>query len=164
MTWWRQYKTAAESVFPQGAPSNGGELALQTYDALRNIPGGLTLKNAEYPILRVFASWPGDAKLDRTMKKPSKKNTADEEEKTVDEEDHPYDVDPHPLAALHMDNFKSLSREIGLQWFCGDVQRKEVIHVKRSAGSVSLDMRKSKRAREEPQEDVEMDDYTAASA
>jgi hypothetical protein len=168
LTWWCQYKTAAESVFPQGAPSNADELAPRTHDALRNIPSGLTVKNAEYPILRVFASWPGDAKLDRTTNKPSKKksskkNAADEEEKTVHEEDLLYDVDRHPLAALHMDNFKSLSRQMGVQWFCSDVQRKEVIHAKRSAGSVSLDMRKSKRAREEPREDVEVDDYTAAS-
>jgi len=126
LTWWRQYKTVAESVFPQGAPSNAGELALQTHDALQDIPCGLTVTNAEYPILRVFASWPGDAKLVQS-KKPSQKSSADNEGV---EENHQYDVDLHPLASLHLDNFNHVSKEIGLKWFCGDVEQKEVVHAK----------------------------------
>ena len=152
LTWWRQYKTAAESIFPWGAPSNAGELALQTRDALRDIPCGLTVTNAEYPILRVFASWPGKAMLYRS-KKPSQKSSADDEGV---EEKRRYDVDLHPLATLHLVNFNSVSEEMGLKWFCGDVEQKEVIHAKRSAGSAGLDMRKSKRAREQPMEDVKM--------
>ena len=150
LTWWRQHKTAEESVFPQGGPSNAGELALQTHDALRDIPCGLTVTNVKYPILRVFASYPGDAELDRS-KKLRKKSSADDEEVAS------CDVDSHPLAALDMVNFKSASKEIGLQWFCGDVEQREVVHAKRSACSVGLDMPKSKRAREQqPEEDVEM--------
>lgn len=110
------------------------------------------MTNAKYPILRVFASWPGDAKLDRSKEKPRQKNPAEGEEV---EEIAPYDVDPHPLATLHMVNFEHMSKAMGLQWFCGDVEQKEVVYAKRSA-SVGLDMRKSKRAREQPEEDVEM--------
>jgi len=83
LTWWRQHKPAAESAAPKGAPSNADELALQTHKALRDIPYGLTVTNAEYPILRVFASWPGDAKLDRSKKKPRQKSSAGDE--VVDE-------------------------------------------------------------------------------
>ncbi len=49
-----------------------------------------------------------------------------------------------------------MSKEIDLKWFCGDVEQKEVVHAKRSADREDLDMRKPKRAREQPEEDVEM--------
>jgi len=125
LTWWRQFKTVAESGFPQGAPKNASELAPRTHSALGEIPCGLTVTGAKYPILRVFASWPGDAKLHRS-KKPSQ--NADE--------DRRYDVDLHPLATLHLDNFNHMSKSMDLKWFLGDVEQKEVIHAKRLAGSM----------------------------
>ena len=40
---------------------------------MAKVPLGLKVKDAEYPVLRVFASWPGEAKLERTIAKKQRK-------------------------------------------------------------------------------------------
>jgi len=136
-----QYKTAAESIFPQGSPRNAPDLAVKTMNALREIPFGLTTTNAQFPILRVFASWPADANLDRTNPKPPKTTR-----KPAGKEDPPRkrDGDLHPLATLHLTNFVRMSQKMDINWFRGLVEQNEVIHLKRSAGE-DLDTQKSKR-------------------
>ena len=121
-----QYETAAESNFPQGGPQNAPDLAFKTMNALRDIPSGLTVTNNQFPILRVFASWPADAKLDRSKLEgdegvPRKKK----------------DDDSHPLATLHLANFVRMSKETDVKWFRGLVERNEVIHLKRKRGGDS---------------------------
>ena len=39
-------------------------------NALQGIPSGLTVTKAQFPILRVFASWPGDSNLNRSKPDP----------------------------------------------------------------------------------------------
>jgi hypothetical protein len=83
---------------------------------LAKIPLGLKVKGADYPVLRVFASWPGEAKLERT-----KKSSLDG-----------IDPDSHPLATLHLANFNSVGQELDQNWFQGDVEQKLVVHSKRA--------------------------------
>jgi hypothetical protein len=44
------------------------------------------------------------------------------------------------VAALHLDNFNRVSKEMDVNWFKGDVEQKEVVHLKRSARSAGLDI------------------------
>jgi hypothetical protein len=58
------------------------------------------------------------------------------------------DVDLHPLAALHLGNFNEVNMQLDINWFRGDVEQKEVVHFKRSANSVDLNVPgRRKRAR-----------------
>lgn len=79
----------------------GPDLAARTEYALANIPlrHSLKVKGARYPILRVFASWPGEAKLERTLGR--------------------VDPDRHPLANLHLGNFDKVRKELNRDWFQG---------------------------------------------
>lgn len=115
-------------------------------NALRDIPSGLTVTDAQFPILRVFASWPGDSNLERSKVKPPKKikarNPADDEDK----KDEKKDVDSHPLATLHLENFIRMSKEMDVNWFRGLVEKNEVIQLKRSIGE---DLSSWKRAKQQ---------------
>jgi hypothetical protein len=78
--------------------------------ALTKVEHSITIKNADYPVLRVFASYPADAKLDRTQDLNESKGSATKvDEDSVDVTD----LDPHPLATLHLDNFKKISDSLG---------------------------------------------------
>lgn len=82
---WVQHKTSDTAPFVSGA---NRQLATRTEDALANVPRGLIVEGAEYPVMRVFASWPGKVKS----------HWADEE------------CDGHPLAILHWENFKRIGK------------------------------------------------------
>ena len=111
-------------------------------NALRNIPFGLTMANTQFPILRVFASWPGDSNLNRSKLKKTKVRNPAGGENLVEVND----VDLHPLVTLHLENFIRMSKEMDINWFRGLVEQNEVIHLKRSA---SEDMDTRKRAKQQ---------------
>jgi hypothetical protein len=92
-----------------------------TKDALATIPPSCSLKveGADYPILRVFASWPGPAVLKRTLEKG--KSGAN-------------DPDRHPVATLHLDNFNKVIEELDRDWFQGVGQQTLVVSSKRARG------------------------------
>ena len=98
-----QYASADEAPFID--KHHGPDLAARTKDALANIPRrhSLKVKGAKYPILRVFASWPGEAKLERTLGR--------------------VDPDRHPLATLHLGNFDKVRKELDRNWFQGGGQQ-----------------------------------------
>jgi hypothetical protein len=108
--------------------------------------------------LRVFASWPGDAKLDRTLpnQQQNRKKTQARARRgpshstgqAAQDEELSHDTDLHPLATLHLDNFNQTSKQLDINWFRGDVEQKEVVHLKRLPGREDSDMsRRRKRAR-----------------
>jgi len=101
-------------------------------NALQSIPFGLTVTKAQFPILRVFASWPGDSKPNPP--KTMVTNPAGNEDPIGKK----IDVDLHPLATLHLENFIRMIKEIDVNWFRG---QNEVICLKRSANE-DLDTRK----------------------
>lgn len=70
---------------------------------MSNIPLGLKVNGAEYSVLRVFASLPGEAKLERTLE-------WDEDVGNVK------DPDGHPLATLHLANFKEGGEKLDEIW------------------------------------------------
>jgi hypothetical protein len=80
-----------------------------------NIPLGLRTKNANYPVLRVFASWPGEARLDR-FDTWNTTSTAD--------------PDKHPLATLQLAKFKKVGEELDQRWFQGHVESDIVVQLK----------------------------------
>ena len=108
----------------------GPKLAVRTEEALANIPlsRSLKLEGAKYPILRVFASWPGEAGLERTLGSGSW-----------------VDSDRHPLATLHMRNFKKVGAKLDRNWFQGAGQ--QVVPSKRASEEPESELPSRKRAR-----------------
>jgi hypothetical protein len=97
-----QHTTAATAPFIQGYSA----LAAKTMEVLASIPNGLKAEQTNYPVLRVFASWPGDAKLERTTiwKEEEKRQSQTMVEQGSDADPIP-DPDLHPLATLNPRNF-----------------------------------------------------------
>ena len=114
----------------------GSELANSTKEALKNIPRGLKARGADYPVLRVFASWPGEAKLERT-------------------DEWPGDADKHPLACLHLENFEEVGYKLDADWFRRDLLEK-VISSKEKVISPKEKVTSSKHVREEEEEDSDL--------
>jgi hypothetical protein len=98
------------------------------------IEHSITIPNAPYPVLRIFASWPADAKLDRTQDlKKSKggkatKSRAKVDENSVDVTDS--DADLHPLATLHLHNFNNISGMLAKSWYRNDTEQTVVVFAK----------------------------------
>jgi hypothetical protein len=95
----------------------------------------ITIANTLYPVLRIFASWPADAKLNRTEgTQDLKKSKVREVTKTraeVDEDNvDVIDPDPHPLAALHLDNFNNINNMLAKSWYMNDTEQMAVVFVK----------------------------------
>ena len=102
----------------------------ETKNALTNIPHGLTIEGAEHSVLRVFASWPAEAELERTLK-PLKIT----------------DLDQHPLAALNLETFESISKGLDLEWIRMDVEQNVAVYRKRAREEQESESRLQKRAR-----------------
>src|SRR5258708_1598349 len=109
-----QYATANAAPLINKADS---ELAARTKTALENLPSGVEVKGADYPVLRIFASWPGEAGLDRTGEWKL---------------GAPIDPDGHPLATLHLTNFRNVGKTLFQKWFGRDVEEKLVVKLKRA--------------------------------
>ena len=85
------------------------------------IEHSISINNADYPVLRIFASYPADAKLDRTQDvNESKGQGVDEDDVDVT------DPDPHPLATLRLDNFEENSKMFAKSWYRNDTEQKVV--------------------------------------
>jgi len=67
---------------------------------LAGIQGSLEVKGADYSILRVFASWPGEPAGDIEV------------------------PDQHPFATLNLGKFTSITTELSPTWFQGGVKPK----------------------------------------
>jgi len=68
---------------------------------------------AAYPVLRVFASWPEDPELERSL-----------EYKEPPDGEGALDPDPHPAATLHLKNFEVTSRKFDTNWFLGHAEER----------------------------------------
>jgi hypothetical protein len=130
-----QYPTAHTAPFIK---NEYAELANETQTVLTNVPLGLKVTGADYPVLRVFASWPGEAKLERTREwkkeqKPTTRNQTNTriltQGSSVDNIDDP---DLHPLATLHLANFIEAGKKLDEYWFRGDLEQKLVVDLKRA--------------------------------
>ena len=132
-----QYPTANTAPFITNDSNDCPKLATQTKDVLAKIPLGLKTEDADYPVLRVFASWEGEANLERTLdwkEKTNKKNSARTNTQPISKqetgEDDVEDPDHHPLATLHLANFRKVGEKLDQNWFRGDVEQKLVVHSK----------------------------------
>ena len=94
-------------------------------NALVKIEHRIPVPNAPCPILRVFTSWPADAKLERTQDfEESEGGEIDEDNVDV------IDPDPHPLVTLHSDNFINNSDKLTKSWFNSDAEQAVVTFAK----------------------------------
>jgi len=94
------------------------------------------MNGASYPILRIFASWPGEANLERSLEwKEERRGTPARNSHAGSVEDG----DGHPLARLRLDKFNKVGRRPDALWLKGDTEGKLVGY--------------SKRAREEEEEE-----------
>ena len=111
------------------APSLSRDSASRFFDALTKIEPNITVEDACYPVLRVFASWPADATLERTLAIDDKQPPL-KKQKTIqakdDEDVNTCDPDLHPLAALHMPNFENISNSFAELWFKNDTEQWQV--------------------------------------
>ena len=108
------------------------QLAAETKNVLAKIPHGLKGKGADYPVLRVFASWPGEAKLERTQgwKEP---NLSKQPQRQNSDAGSEVDPDRHPLAALRLDTFLTVGKQLDDDWFQGVGEQKVVVSSKKRA-------------------------------
>lgn len=113
--------------------SNGSSgVASDFCNALMKIKDRITIADAPYPVLRVFASWKADAKLERTLiPKKSKGGKARKPRAKVDKNsiDVP-DRDLHPLATLHLENFNRISHWLTKSRYRGDTEQAVVVFAK----------------------------------
>ena len=115
------------------AKNKGPVLFPSTNDALKRIRQGLVIPHASYPVLRIFASYPGEAKLDLTLESEERTRR-----KGKNKSLNVYDTDPHPLATLHYANFKENSTKLSGNWFLGDTEQREAIYSQNPVGGESI--------------------------
>jgi len=142
-SWFWKSKNIKHQSF-NDAPSLSPGTASRFCDALNEIEPSIAIKNVPYPVLRVFASWPADADIERTLNvvdemPPKKKQKTSEAE--VDEESvKTHDPDLHPLAALHLENFNSIGESFAQSWYKGDVEQHQVLFATRNPDKVQRRM------------------------
>jgi hypothetical protein len=106
------------------------------HDALSKVEPRILIPNSPYPILRIFASWPADANLERTLDcNKSRKRNRTKTQAQVDEDSVDIDPDGHPLATLHMEYFNKISLMLGKCWYM-DVEEYEVVQERRVSSEV----------------------------
>lgn len=106
------------------------EIATSFCNSLLQIHDTITVQGASHPVLRVFASWPANAGIERTLqyKENQQTNGKRKIQVEVDEDDvDTHDPDPHPLAVLHMQNFTKVNEMLGESWYRGVEQREVVL-------------------------------------
>jgi hypothetical protein len=123
-----QYSTADTAPF---ITNEGAELAVGTEEALAKIPLGLKVEGADYPVLRVFSSWPGKTELQRSLKKHKSGS----------------DIDNHPLATLNLATCRAHDAKLGEAWFRGDGRVVPSKHAREEQGSGSGLQKKKKEAK-----------------
>lgn len=83
--------------------------------ALKKIPLAVKIPNADYPILRIFASAPGDANLERTVPRSSLRGKV----KNFLAQQNP---DKHPIASLDIKKLNEVEERFTYQWLKGVTQ------------------------------------------
>ena len=78
---------------------------------------------ADYAILRVFASWPGNPGLDRSMQWKELTRKRGKRYKMSEEQDSSkLDPDRHPASSLNLQNFLMASQKYDSAWFLGKAE------------------------------------------
>ena len=97
-------------------------LAEATPKVLAKIPSPLST-GADYAILRVFASWPGDPGLDRSLHWKEVTQKQGKWHKMSEQQDSSeLDPDRHPASSLNLENFVTISQKYDSAWFLGKAE------------------------------------------
>ena len=124
-----QHATAATAPF---IGKGIGDCAAELDKVLKKILPGLTAGDADYPVLRVFASWPGEPNLERTLEwKEERKGGEQKGGKRNMSMDNTVDPDHHPLATLDLAIFNEVGKKLDQDWFRG-VEEKVLVPSKRA--------------------------------
>lgn len=127
-------RTVTPSLFGKSKGEKGplSVVASRFLDALMNFERRTTIVHAAYPIFRVFASWPGDPKLERTQGlEELKGGNATKSRAEVDEDSvDVIDPDMHPLATLHLATLNAFSSKHVKSWYLTDTEQTAVVHAK----------------------------------
>lgn len=116
-----QHKNAISAPFVQNDPDCPA-LAEATPKVLAKIPSPL-FTGADYAILRVFASWPGDPGLDRTLqRKEATRKRGKQTQMSEQEDSSELDPDRHPASSLNLENFVTISQKYDSAWFLGKAE------------------------------------------
>jgi hypothetical protein len=91
----------------------------------------------------VFASWPGNAGLMRTL--DYKESSLQQKKEQNEEPTTLPDPDVHPLATLHLENFNANGMTLAQNWFLGDVEQKQLVYSQNPPQELKL--RRSERLR-----------------
>ncbi|PVF94287.1 hypothetical protein CPB86DRAFT_49890 [Serendipita vermifera] len=112
---WRRRRLEYKTV--DMAPCSDEKAASRVQEILREIPNGQRFEGAEYPVLRVFASFPGRANIERTTElgRCGTSGTS-----TI------IDDDKHPLASLNETTFAELNKAFDRLPFQGDQKTEEL--------------------------------------
>jgi hypothetical protein len=76
------------------------------------------INGAKYPLLRVFASWPGVPLVNRLLSKKDKSGKM-----------RILDPDPHPFAFLDVEYFEQIGKDLDLNFFKGRYAQEHVLHM-----------------------------------
>jgi len=81
---------------------------------LANIPPGLKVAGARYPVLLAFAPWPGDAQLGRSIERKNERVMTRGMQKKARgmTMENGEDSDPHPLVTLNLADFEGFRRRL----------------------------------------------------
>ena len=101
-------------------------LAKDTPGVLAEIPSPLPT-GADYALLRVFALWPRDPGLERSLHwkevtQKQKRKQGKPTETSEQEDSSELDPDRHPVANLNLVNFETISRKYDSAWFLGKAE------------------------------------------
>jgi len=89
------------------------------------------------------ASWPGDAKLERSLEWIKEQS---ENQKTPHNlEANERDPDTHPVAALDRKNFEGASQKFDTDWFLGNAEERMVLESRTEFKKHEYDLRSKKR-------------------
>ena len=125
------FRTQSQSVDEVQPLSGHASSAPRFYRALAEVEPLITVRNTPHPILRIFASWPANANIDRTLESQNytKKGKAKSQAK-VDEDSVGIDTDNNPLAMLHLENFNNIGKILGESWYMNDTEQRVVVFAK----------------------------------
>jgi hypothetical protein len=141
-----QHKTADSAPFLMNDNNDCSKLSSRLPSVLAKIPSSLKADGAAYPVLRVFASYPGEAKLERTLdwKEETRKS---KQANSCQQEANELDPDLHPLATLHFQNFENVAKKFNGDCFRGVAEQRIVKLAKRENEGVEAQVYNLRRKR-----------------
>ncbi|PVF91660.1 hypothetical protein CPB86DRAFT_820309 [Serendipita vermifera] len=128
--YWKSKKVSSKKDPASQRPRYVGKraerlLAAETPVVLASIPQGFRIQGADYPVLRIFASWEGEDRIERTTPPQSRVGRAVKwvSGHLTGSKNKEKDHDPHPIAGLHRQTFQKITGALDQQHFIGSSKK-----------------------------------------